>query len=154
MSNRQRFALAGFLLAWFAVAAVTFRSTTPSEPVPLPSFSPSVDVLRLLWAVAPVLLALAAFLLWRRWGWRGSGGALNLWVLVLLLHAGWPVVFLDAADAGLALTVAVLLSIAAFAAVTAFRSRSRLAAWVLVPYGLFVAYVTLITGVVWWALAA
>jgi benzodiazapine receptor len=151
----QGLALAAFFLASFAAALVGARNLGDDplgyyESLPLPGFAPATEALGPAWAVSHVLIGLSAFLLWRRWGWKGSGGALGLWLLQLLLTAAWTPVFFGLRDIGLGLIVAIFLMIAVFATITAFHARSRLAAWLLAPYGVWVAYVTLLNGIIWW----
>lgn len=148
-------ALLGFLLATGAAAYLGVRSQAGDteayyESLPLPGFAPSADVFGPVWTVLYVLIAVAAWIVWRRWGWSGSKGALNLWVLQLLLNAAWTPVFFGMRDTLLALIVIVLLLIAVIATITAFWQRSRLAGALMLPYGLWVAFATLLNGVIWW----
>lgn len=150
--------LAAFLLVSLAAAVVGLRSRGADphgylESLPLPASTPSAGAMATAWTLLYLLAGVSAFLVWRRWGWRDSGGALGLWLLQLALTVAWTPVFLALEDPGLALVVAMLATIAALSTVTAFHARSRPAAWLLVPYGLWVAYLTGLTGIAWWRLA-
>lgn len=145
----------GFLLAAGAAAyaGVRWQGDDPAayyRSLPLPSFAPSADVLAPVLALLYLLLALAAWIVWRRWGWTGSKGALNLWVLQLLLGAAWVPVFFGWQEPLTGLIVLVLLLIAVIATITAFWQRSRLAAMLMLPYGFWIAFATLLNGVIWW----
>ena len=118
--------------------------------LPLPDWAPAADLFGPVSTVLYVLMAVAAWIVWRRWGWTGSQGALNLWVLQLALNAAWTPVFFGMEDTLLALIVIVLLLITVIATITAFWQRSRLAALLMLPYGFWVAFATLLNGVIWW----
>ena len=151
-------ALVGFLLATAAAAyaGIRWQGDDPGayyRSLPLPGFAPSADVFGPVWTGLYVLIAIAAWIVWRRWGWSGSKGALNLWVLQLLLNAAWTPVFFGMEDPLLGLIVILLLLIAVVATINAFWQRSRLAAMLMVPYGLWVAFATLLNGVIWWSMS-
>lgn len=148
----------GFLVATVAAAYVGVRSHGGRADVyyrslPLPDWAPSADLFGPVWTVLYVLMAVAAWIVWRRWGWTGSRGALNLWVLQLVLNAAWTPVFFGMEDPLLGLVVLVLLLIAVISTITAFWQRSRLAALLMLPYGFWVAYATLLNGVIWWRMS-
>lgn len=148
----------GFLVATVAAAYVGVRSHGGQADVyyrslPLPDWAPSADLFGPVWTVLYVLMAVAAWIVWRRWGWTGSKGALNLWVLQLVLNAAWTPVFFGMEDPLLGLVVLVLLLIAVISTITAFWQRSRLAALLMLPYGFWVAYATLLNGVIWWRMS-
>lgn len=80
-----------------------------------PRWTPPNWLFPVAWSVLYVMIAVAGWMVWRASG-ENLGPALWVWVLQLLLNAGWSYVFFGRQDIGLALvTIAALwLSIAGF----------------------------------------
>ena len=93
------------------------------------------------WTVLYLLMAVAAWLVAR----EGLGDsavqvALTLYAIQLALNLSWSVVFFGLRRPGLGLVVIVALFIAVAATAIAFNAVSQTAAWMLVPYLLWVAF--------------
>lgn len=93
------------------------------------------------WTVLYVLMAVAAWLVARD-GLDDSAVqvALALYLVQLALNLGWSVVFFGLRRPGLALVVIVALFAAIAATAVAFHAVSPTAAWLLVPYLVWVAF--------------
>lgn len=154
-TGRSIAGLVGFLLvaAAAAYAGIRWQGDDPAafyRSLDLPGFAPSADVLAPVLGLLFLLQALAAWVVWREWGWKGSKGALNLWVIQLLVGAAWVPVFFGMEDVLLGLVVLLLLLIAVISTITAFWRRSRLAALLMLPYGFWVAFALVLNGTIWW----
>jgi benzodiazapine receptor len=124
-------ALVGGLAA--GSAAATYRA------LELPAFAPPSWLFGPVWTVLYVLMAVAAWLVWRESGWNR---ALTLWSVQLVLNLAWTPLFFSAGWYAAALVdIVALLVLVALTVVAAARS-SRLAAGLLVPYLLWVAFAT------------
>lgn len=116
----------------------------------LPAWAPPQDAFGLVWPVLYVLIAVAA---WR--AWRSAGGvahaqpALLLWLVQLAVNAAWPGVFFGLSEFGWGVVVIVTLDVLVIATVVAFRRWDRWAAWLLVPYLLWIGYATALNVAVW-----
>jgi translocator protein len=117
----------------------------------LPAWAPPQDAFGLVWPVLYVLIALAA---WRVW--RAAGGAvaaaptaLGLWVAQLVVNAAWPGVFFGLSEFGWGIVVIVVLDVLVVATFVAFRRRDRWAALLLAPYLLWILYATALNVAVW-----
>jgi tryptophan-rich sensory protein len=106
------------------------------------AWTPPDGVFAPVWTVLYVLMAVAAWLVWRRSGWSGARGALTLYVVQLALNAAWTPVFFNGRLPWVALAVIVVLLGVLVATAFAFARHSRAAAWLLVPYVAWVAYAT------------
>lgn len=113
----------------------------------LPSFGPPSSVFGPVWTVLYVMIAVAAWLVWRRTGWDR---ALTLWAVQLVLNAAWTPLFFGAGLYGVALAEIVVLLVAIVATIAAFLSRSRPAAWLMVPYLAWVCFATALNASIWW----
>lgn len=142
-SPRTWLTLVPFLLAVTAVAVVgglaagsagaTYRDLT------LPSFAPPSWLFGPVWSVLYVMIAVAGWLLWRARGWDVAAG---LWVAQLGLNLAWTPLFFAASAYTLALVDIVLLVLAVLGLIALAWRRSRVAAWLLVPYAAWVAFAT------------
>ncbi|MGO1318154.1 MAG: TspO/MBR family protein [Cellulomonadaceae bacterium] len=94
------------------------------------------------WTVLYVLMAVAAWLVWRQGGWRAASGALWLYVAQLALNAAWTPVFFGAQLLWPGLVVIVALDVVVVATMVAFGRHSRAAAWLLAPYLAWIVFAT------------
>ena len=104
------------------------------------SFNPPDWVFAPVWTILYVLIGIAGWRIWFRGGLRTA--AMKLWIAQLALNFSWTPVFFGAHLPGfaLAIIVATLITIVAF--IAAAWPRDRLAAWLFVPYALWVAFAT------------
>lgn len=109
----------------------------------LPAFAPPSWLFGPVWTVLYVMMAVAAWLVWRQLptgtGWSS---ALTLWSVQLVLNLAWTPLFFAAGLYTLALVDIVLLLGVLVATALAFRRTSSVAAWLLVPYVAWVGFAT------------
>ncbi|MGN6243669.1 MAG: TspO/MBR family protein [Motilibacteraceae bacterium] len=139
--------LLGFLAASGVVAWVGARASAAGvdgwyAAADKPPWTPPDAVFGPVWAVLYVLMAVAAWLVWRRDGWFDARGALSLYAVQLLLNLAWSPVFFGAERLAAGLAVVVALDVAVAATLVAFARHSRAAGWLLVPYLLWCLYAT------------
>jgi benzodiazapine receptor len=145
----------GVFLAAVALVAFTGSMFTPAaDPVwyaglRKPSFNPPNWVFGPVWTVLYILIAVSAWLVWRRLGWTDGRGALLWWLAQLAPKAAWPPVFFGAHLLGLALVIIVGLLAAIAGTILAFRRRHALAAALLLPYLAWVALATSLNASIW-----
>jgi benzodiazapine receptor len=89
------------------------------------------------WTALYVMIAVAAWLVWRQ-PWHGR--ALRLWGWQLLANALWAPIFFDLHLIGLALLEILLLVLLIGLTVAAFARQSRPAALLMLPYLLWTCY--------------
>ena len=145
--------LLGWLLATFAAAAVGALGSADSGAfygeISRPGWAPPGGVFAPVWTALYVLMAIAAWLVWSKSGWRGARGALWLYLLQLLLNALWTWLFFVwhrgawAFGEILVLWVLIVLTLAAF-----WRTRP-LAGMLLIPYLLWVTFASALTYEAW-----
>jgi tryptophan-rich sensory protein len=111
-----------------------------------PSFNPPDWLFGPVWSLLYVLIAIAG---WRIWRIAPDSGAMRLWGLQLLLNYLWSPVFFGLQRPGLALLVIVALLAAIVGFVALARPLDRPAAWLFVPYALWVAFATLLNAAIW-----
>jgi tryptophan-rich sensory protein len=112
-----------------------------------PPWTPPGWVFGPAWTLLYVLIALAGYRTWRR---APSGPAMQLWAGQMLLNFSWSPIFFRAhlIEAALVVIAGLLLVIVAFIA-RSWRS-DRVAAWMFVPYALWVVFaLSLNAGISW-----
>jgi tryptophan-rich sensory protein len=104
------------------------------------------------WMFAPVWTALYAMIAiagWRTWMQHGLRSTrMKLWIAQTALNFSWTPVFFGAHRpiAALVIIVALLAVIVAF--IFAAWPRDRIAAWLFVPYALWVAFASVLNGAI------
>jgi tryptophan-rich sensory protein len=100
------------------------------------SFNPPDWIFAPVWAVLYVMIAVAGWRIWLRNRWRSP--AMTLWIAQIALNFSWTPVFFGAHAPIAALVIIVLL----FCTIAAFivAAWPRAAAWLFVPYALWVAF--------------
>ena len=145
------------LLSWIAgVAAVAAFGAFASRDAATfyaalskPSWAPPAGVFGPVWTTLYVLMAIAAWRVWRRDGFEGARGALSLFGVQLLLNGAWSWLFF-AMHKGLASFIDILVLWPCIAATTAlFWRRDRLAGLMLVPYLAWVGFALFLNLSVW-----
>ena len=158
--SKQALALVGFLIVSFGAAAVGALATMRSvdnwyQTLEKPSWTPPGSVISAIWNVLYSLMAVSAWLVWRRSG-NGSADqvrsrrALTLFGLQLALNMSWSLAFFGGRStaAGLAVIGPLWLSIVGWAW-SAGRVQP-LAGWLQVPYAIWVAFAGVLNATVWW----
>jgi tryptophan-rich sensory protein len=99
-----------------------------------PVWTPPDWVFGPVWTLLYLLMALAAWLVWRRAGWPAARIPLAWFALQLALNISWSALFFGLRSPGLAALEIIGLWLAIAATVIAFWGRSTAAALLLLPY--------------------
>jgi tryptophan-rich sensory protein len=141
------------VLCTFAAAAIgglaSARAGEFYAALRLPAWAPPGWLFGPVWTALYVLMAVAAWLVWRVRARRGARHALALYGGQLALNALWPWLFFAWRRGAWSFVEIVLLLVAILATARAFMRVRRRAAALLVPYLLWVAYATALTFAVW-----
>ena len=148
---KSAFALAGWIALTFCAALTGFFIQPAGYYASLakPSWSPPAWVFGPVWTALYLMIAVAAWLVWRQGGWRAQRAPLSLYLLQLALNALWTPVFFGLRSPGLALVVIVSLGAAIVLTGRAFRPVSRVASWLLVPYLAWVVFAAALNFSIW-----
>jgi tryptophan-rich sensory protein len=114
-----------------------------------PFWNPPDWVFGPVWTALYLMMAIAAWLIWRKAGFSGAASALGLFALQLALNALWSPLFF-----GLRNPLAGLLDIfplwaAILATLVSFWRISPLAGALMVPYWLWVSFATVLNFTIW-----
>ncbi len=113
------------------------------------SFNPPDGVFTPVWIVLYFMMAIAGWRVWRHGNSRKISQALALFALQLGLNFFWSVLFFGYQRVALALAEMLVLFLTVVATTVLFWRIDRLAAWLLVPYLLWLVFATVLTYFVW-----
>lgn len=148
---RSGLALVGFILLTFCAPAVGAFSL-PGEwyaGLEKPSWNPPSWVFGPAWTLLYTLMAVAAWLVWKRGGFAQQKGPLLLYFTQLALNAAWTPTFFGAHQLGAALAVIVALWLAILLTLIRFWRVNHAAGWLFVPYLAWVTFATALNFTIW-----
>lgn len=136
--------LAAALGAWASVTAGSFYAqlARPEWAPPASWFSP-------VWTTLYLMMALAAWLVWREKGLQDARGALILYLVQLAANALWSFFFFAWNMGGAAFANIIVLWLLIVLTLRAFWHLHRLAGLLLVPYLLWVSFATVLSYTIW-----
>ncbi|MGM9485257.1 TspO/MBR family protein [Roseateles sp. NT4] len=156
-SSRSTPAQAVGLLGWLGLvfvaaalgAVASMEAPTFYAQLVKPGWAPPAAVFGPVWSVLYLLMAVAAWLVWRDPAAWGRGAALALFVAQLAANALWSWLFFGWHDGALAFVdVLLLLGLVVVTAVAFWRIRPA-AGWLLAPYAAWVSFASALTWAVW-----
>ena len=113
------------------------------------AFNPPNWVFGPVWTALYIMMAVAAWRVWRKRDSARIRGALALYGLQLALNFAWSLIFFGAHAIGAALVDIGLLLAAVLATAAAFHRIDRPAPLLMAPYGAWVAFATLLNFAIW-----
>ena len=114
-----------------------------------PAWNPPNAIFAPVWSVLYGLMAVAAWLVWRRAGFSGAGAALGLFAVQLILNALWSYLFFGRHQPGLAFGDIVVLWVAILSVVLLFLRVDRVAGALLLPYLAWVGFAAYLNFTLW-----
>ncbi len=140
-----------WLILSFTAAAIGTQFMPDAWFVALakPSWNPPNAVFGPVWTALYTMMGTAAWLVWRRDGFRGGSPALVLFLSQLVLNAAWSYLFFGAHQIGYALLDIIALLGLILMLVRLFGTAERRAGWLMVPYAAWVAFATALNFSIW-----
>ncbi len=120
--------------------ATTLSVSSWYQQLARPAWTPPDWVFAPVWTALYMMMATAAWLVWRQHGLSAARWPLALFLVQLALNVLWSVIFFGLRRPELAAIEIVVLWAAILATLIAFWRRSRVAGWLLVPYLAWVAF--------------
>lgn len=151
---RQAAWLIGLLAICFIAAGIGGALTATSvggwyQTLAKPTWNPPDWVFGPVWTTLYALMAVAAWLVWRRDGFRAASGPLGWFAAQLALNVAWSAIFFGWQRPGAAFAEILLLWLAIAATTIAFWQRSSLAGWLFVPYWAWTTFAVVLNGTLW-----
>ena len=115
-----------------------------------PSFNPPNWLFAPVWTTLYILMGIAAYLVWRK-GWSAPAvkPALLIFAVQLALNVAWSVIFFNFHSPFYAFLEIILLWAAIVLTIIVFFLVSSPAAWLLVPYLLWVSFASVLNFMIW-----
>ncbi len=114
-----------------------------------PSWNPPGWLFGPVWSALYTMMAVAAWLVWKRGGFATLRRPLSLFLVQLALNAAWTPLFFGWHRPGLAFAEIFLLWLAIAATIADFRPVSRAAMLLLVPYLAWVSFAAVLNFTLW-----
>jgi translocator protein len=141
----------GWLVVTFAAAAVGARFLPDAWYARLtkPSWNPPNWLFGPVWTVLYILMASAAWLVWRKYGIAGALLPLAFFVLQLALNSAWSWLFFGRHRIAVALVDLAVLWVAILITLVLFWNRETLAGALLLPYLAWVTFAGVLNWTLW-----
>lgn len=138
--------LAGIIGSVFTTSSVSSWYLTLTKP----DLNPPSYVFGPVWTTLYALMGIAAFLIWKKGLDRKDVKvALGIFIIQLVLNTLWSIIFFGLHSPGAALVEIVFLWLAILATIIAFYKISRAAAYLLLPYILWVSFAAYLNYSIW-----
>ena len=152
-AKKQVLSLVAWLVATFVTGGIgAFASVNAGAfygELSRPSWAPPAWLFGPVWSVLYVLMGVAAWLVWRKHGFRGASTALTLFVAQLFANALWTWIFFVWHQGALSLVEIMALCLLIACTILSFWRLHRVAALLLVPYLAWVSFATALTFSLW-----
>ena len=138
--------LTGFIGSFATTGSVTTWYAELSRP----SFTPPDWAFGVVWPILYVMMGISAFLIWNSGIARKQVKvALGLFAFQLLLNGLWTPIFFGLHMLSLALAEIILLWVAILMTILAFWRVSKTAAYLIIPYILWVSFAIALNAALW-----
>jgi benzodiazapine receptor len=149
---KKRRPLYCFLLATLGVGALASLITAPAIPtwyagLSHPAIAPPNWLFAPVWTALYILMAVAAWRVWRQTGLRST--EMRFYAVQLALNFAWSAIFFGLHRIGAALIEITVLDLAVLATTILFFRRDRLAGLLLAPYLAWLLFATALTQAFW-----
>ncbi len=115
-----------------------------------PSFKPPNWVFGPVWSILYTLMGISAFMVWRKgWNTFGVKMGLILYGIQLVLNSLWSIIFFNWHMLGFALFEILVLLFTIILTYVNFKRVSNWAAYLLIPYILWVTFASVLNGAFW-----
>lgn len=152
-SANQRFQPGPFIISvliTLAIGIVASLFTTPQIPgwyagLHKPSFNPPNWLFAPVWTMLYLLIAISAYLVWKRRNDTSLYHATRwIYFMQLLFNFCWSIVFFGLHQILIALIIIILLWLSIIVIMVYFNHFSKVACWLLLPYLLWVSFAALL----------
>jgi len=140
-----------YLTAWFgAQFSPGIASSEWYESLNKPVWNPPSWVFGPVWTLLYTFMGIAVWLVWKKFGFKRAGKELGLFITQLVLNGAWSFIFFGLQSPGWALIEIFLLLNMIVITTWFFREKNKLAAWLMVPYILWVGFAMMLNAAIWW----
>ncbi|HWB13001.1 MAG TPA: TspO/MBR family protein [Pirellulales bacterium] len=143
-----------FVVACLGAGGLGAVATTPEiegwyKTLSKPSWNPPDYVFGPVWTTLYVLMAIAAWLVWRPGGFMAAAAPLTLFAVQLALNVAWSWIFFGMHQPGWAFLEVLILWLAIVTTTVAFFRRSKAAGCLMMPYLAWVSFASVLNFSIW-----
>ena len=150
---KQTYALVLWLFATLATGGIGAIASVGAasfyNQLTQPAWAPPAWLFGPVWSVLYMLMGIAAWLVWRKHGFRGAASALAIFVAQLFANALWTWLFFAWRLGAVALAEIVILWLLIAGTIALFWRLQRTAAMLLLPYLAWVSFATALSFSLW-----
>jgi benzodiazapine receptor len=148
--SMRKGALIGWLALTFCAATGAFVSKGDwYADLVKPTWNPPGWVFGPVWTALYIMMAVAAWLVWRQGGWKRQRRPLTLYLMQWLLNAIWTPLFFALHQPGWAFAEILVLLATILVTILMFGRVRLTAALLLVPYALWTAFAAVLNFTIW-----
>ena len=114
-----------------------------------PSWTPSNWLFPPVWTTIFVLMAIAAWMVWKAAGCRFPARVFAVFVLQLVLNLGWSILFFGMQSPGSAFIEIIFLWAIIIFMIAMFRSKSPVTTFLLLPYLVWITFAGYLNYAIW-----
>lgn len=154
-NHRTRvFALIAFMVLCLIISAAGGAVTATSvndwyAGLQKPFFNPPNWLFGPVWTVIYFLIAFSGWRIWLKHGFANAKSPFAVYGAQLTLNLFWSFLFFGAQSPALGLINIIALLVCIALNIAVFMRLDRLAGWLLLPYGVWVGFATLLNGAIW-----
>lgn len=140
-----------YLVAW--LSAQVSPGIAPADwynSLNKPSWNPPSWVFGPVWTTLYTLMGIAAWLVWKKCGFKHAKAALSAFLVQVFLNGLWSQLFFGMHLPGWAFLEIFFLLAAILLTTFLFSKKVKAAAWLMAPYILWVAFAVVLNGTIWW----
>ena len=143
-----------FVAVCLGAGGLGAMATTPEidswyKTIEKPSWNPPDYVFGPVWTTLFVMMAIAAWTIWKQDGFQKTATPLTLFFLQLALNVGWSWIFFGFHQIGWAFAEIIVLWLTIVMTTIAFFRRSKIAGWLMMPYLAWVSFASVLNFTIW-----
>ena len=115
-----------------------------------PGFNPPNYLFAPVWTVLYILMGISFYVVLQTPGSKSKKAAISIFVVQLFLNFCWSFLFFKYQLIGVAFIEIILIWLSIIYMIYAFKKINRLAAWLQLPYLLWVSFASILNGAIWW----
>ncbi len=150
-AGRRYLALIGWLALTFSASVTSVFVKTDGWYADLakPAWNPPSWVFGPVWTTLYIMMAVGAWLVWQRGGWKAQRGPLTLYLVQWSLNALWTPLFFGLQRPGLAFAEILVLAAAIYGTLVVFWRVRPVDGALLVPYALWTSFAAVLNFTLW-----
>ncbi|MFN3159119.1 MAG: TspO/MBR family protein [Rubinisphaera brasiliensis] len=143
-----------FIAVCLAAGGLGAIATTPEidgwyRTIEKPTWTPPGYLFGPVWTTLYIMMAIAAWLIWRKAGTKAAAFPLTLFGVQLMLNVAWSWIFFGLHQPGWAVADIILLWFAITATTVVFFQKKRAAGLLMVPYLAWVSFAGVLNFAIW-----